>query len=323
MKRVMLYSPGDKRIVQGGTELIDTWRSGNGTIWVDLADESPSAESRFLEETFGIHPFAIQDAQRDRHPPKFEHFDDYYFLLLKGLSPAPEGTDFDTIQISMFVGDRFLVTRHSDVSLSIDLLWKSVTLTPTLLEQGARGLVPRLTRNIVNRYLELLFQIETTLDNLEQELLGGDPSDRQLTLLATYKTRLRRMSRTFTYHEQIFADLRHDERATEDGKLEHHFNDAYEQLERVESLARLYYDLASDLIDSSISLASHRLNGIMKVLTIITAIFVPMGFLAGVYGMNFDHMPELHYEYSYHILLATMATLAVGLLTLFRFKRWL
>ena len=97
----------------------------------------------------------------------------------------------------------------------------------------------------------------------------------------------------------------------------------YEHQERAGSLASLYYELASDLIDSYISIASHRLNQIMKVLTIITAIFVPLGFLAGIYGMNFENMPELHSRSGYFILLSVMAGIAVTLLAIFRKIRWL
>ena len=103
----------------------------------------------------------------------------------------------------------------------------------------------------------------------------------------------------------------------------HELNDVYEQQERAGSLTDLYYELASDLIDNYISIASHHLNQIMKVLTIITAIFVPLGFLAGIYGMNFEYMPELHTPSGYFILLGVMFSIAVTLLLLFRKKRWL
>ena len=103
----------------------------------------------------------------------------------------------------------------------------------------------------------------------------------------------------------------------------HEINDVYEQQERASSLATLYYELASDLIEGYISLASHRLNYIMKILTIITAIFVPLSFLAGVYGMNFENMPELHSQSGYFITLAIMGFIATILLLLFWRKRWL
>ncbi|MFT4854519.1 MAG: magnesium transporter [Bacteroidia bacterium] len=121
----------------------------------------------------------------------------------------------------------------------------------------------------------------------------------------------------------MFNQLRHNSEITQGQLLVHEFNDTYEQLERTSSLTRMYYDLSDDLINSSISMASHRLNGIMKVLTIITAIFVPLSFLAGLYGMNFEVMPELRFEYGYYALLGLMLFVATSLLVIFRIKRWL
>lgn len=323
MIRVMLHHPQTGTTNIGGEELIAAWQGSNDLLWIDLYQEDPATEMAFLTTRFAIDSMAVQDAQRDRHPPKFEAFDDYYLLLLKGLSKSSTGINFETIQIAMLVGERFFITRHNNESRSIEQLWQQCSTDPTCFQKGVLGLTPRLGRLIVNRYLDMLFNIEANLDAIEQDLLLQDPSNDQLGLLTTYKTRLRIMLRTFNYHEQIFNQLRHDELVIDGSLLEHEFNDTYEQLERAASLASLYYDLSDDLINSSISMATHRLNGIMKVLTIVTAIFVPLGFLAGLYGMNFDNIPELHVEHGYYILLGLMALVAVALLTIFRIKRWL
>ena len=103
----------------------------------------------------------------------------------------------------------------------------------------------------------------------------------------------------------------------------HEIRDVFEHQERANSLATLYYEVASDLIDGYISLASHRLNNIMKVLTIVTVIFVPLSFLAGIYGMNFEYMPELKSHSGYFMLLGVMSTIVATLLFVFRRKRWL
>lgn len=323
MKRFMLYDPETHSVEEGDEQLLAAWAGSGKLIWVDIYAEDLQAERHFLENAFHIHPMAIQDAQRERHPPKYEAFDGYYFLLLKGLSANATATDFDTIQIAMFVGGKYIITRHAEESVSIDTLWRTTLAEPAIFRKKTKAFAPQLGRLVVNRYLGLLFQVEESLDQMEQDLLRDDPTNDQLKALSTYKTRLRKVSRTFTYHEQMFADIRTDNGVTDHGKLSHEFNDTYEQLERVASLARLYYDLASDLIESSISIASHRLNGIMKVLTIITAIFVPLGFLAGLYGMNFEYMPELRNPNAYFILLSVMAGIVLMLLSLFRYKRWM
>jgi magnesium transporter len=111
--RVMLYEMPDGRLLTGGRELVERWEADERTlIWLDLGDEPAEEAGRLLREDFDLHPLAVQDALRERHPPKLEHFGDYTFLLLRGLSAESKDTDFSTIQLALFVGRRFLVTRH-------------------------------------------------------------------------------------------------------------------------------------------------------------------------------------------------------------------
>jgi magnesium transporter len=142
--------------------------------------------------------------------------------------------------------------------------------------------------------------------------------------LIGYKSDLKRLGRFAAYHEQVFRSLRDKSfPGFIDGDRAHEVVDVWEQQERACSLSLLYYETASDLIDGYISVASHRLNQIMKILTIVTAVFVPLGFLAGIYGMNFENMPELHSKSGYYILLGVMATIASTFLIAFRRMKWL
>ena len=114
MIRTLLYNSASGNLAAGGEELLSRWQHEPGTlIWADFVDEQEAQEKRILEQNFGIHALAIQDAQRQRHPPKLEVFSDQTFLLFKELSPHADAFDFATIQLALFVGDRFLVTRHA------------------------------------------------------------------------------------------------------------------------------------------------------------------------------------------------------------------
>jgi magnesium transporter len=127
----------------------------------------------------------------------------------------------------------------------------------------------------------------------------------------------------FTYQQSVFAELARVPHELIGKRQRHQFNDVYEQMERLASLSGLYQELAGDLIDGYISLNSHRLNQIMKVLTIVAVIFLPLSLLVGVYGMNFENMPELQARYGYYVLLTVMTLIGLGLLFLFRRLRWL
>ena len=123
MIRALLFNPADRTHTEGGEELISTWWDKQDTlIWVDFMDEDPLTESECMTSMLGLHPLAIADAQRTRHPAKIEQFEDNTFILLKGLGSDTITIDFDTIQIAIFIGPRFLLTRHSGVSVSLNRL---------------------------------------------------------------------------------------------------------------------------------------------------------------------------------------------------------
>jgi len=319
----MLYETPDGPLVVGGGELVERWKTDERTlIWLDLGDEPAVEAGRLLREDFGLHPLAVSDALRERHPPKVEHFGDYTFLLLRGLSAESKDTDFSTIQLALFVGRRFLVTRHSADSPSTDKLWREAQENAGRLAAVPAVLALRLCRIMVDRYLGILLALEPRLEELEDEILSS-PRDELLGELAGYKSSLKKLRRIFAYHQQVFSALRNGDHPCFGPEIVHELNDVYEHQERAVSLSGLYYELAVDLVESYISLASHHLNQIMKVLTIVTVIFVPLSFLAGLYGMNFENIPELHARYGYYILLGVMGGIAFTLLALFRKKHWL
>jgi magnesium transporter len=321
--RCMLSEPAEGRLDTGSRELIDRWQADERTLlWLDMDNEPAAAAAVLLHEEFGLHPLAVQDALRERHPPKLEDFGDYTFLLLRGLSADSRDTDFSTIQLALFVGRRFLVTRHSAESPSTDRLWREVQENPDRLSAGPAALALRLCRIMVDRYLGILLALEPRLEELEDEILSS-PRDELLGELAGYKSRLKKLRRVVAYHQQVFSELRNGASRLFGAEVVHELNDVYEHQERAVSLSGLYYELAVDLVESYLSLASHHLNRIMKVLTIVTAIFVPLSFLAGLYGMNFENIPELHARSGYFILLGVMAGIVVLLLALFRKMRWL
>lgn len=322
MRVTLLDSSGQPK--QGGSELIDEWRQSEaGCLWLDLYGEDEARESALLE-SFGMHHLAIQDAQRKRHPPKLEVFDDHLFILLRGLDAESQSLDFGTVQIAMFAGKNFLITRRGGVSVSINEWWSKAAM-PQMLGRGGIHMALALATTAARRYLDLLLGFEPTLSELEDGL-QEHPDDQKMRELTGYRTRLRKLRRIFSYLAGVFEALREVDEplfSAESEEYRHQVIDVYEKYERLLSLSSMYYEVAGDLVDGYISLTSHELNSTMRILTVLTAIFVPLGFLAGVYGMNFDNMPELHTEGGYFVLLGTMAAIASSLLLIFKYKKWL
>jgi len=312
------------KLRSGGLELITEWRNSPGSrIWVDL-DNVPELQEDEVMKIFGLHPLAITDARRLRHPPKLEMFDDHLFTLLRGLDAESQTLDFGTIQLALFAAPGFLLTRHNRKSISINF-WRDSPELASMLSEGGIRLALEITITSAKRYLDLLLAFEPRLAELEDHL-EEKPDDAVMKELTHYRTRLRKLRRDFNYHVRLFGSLREAKCAYFDAdsdEYKHLVNDVYEKYERLLSLCSMYYELAGDLIEGYISLTTHTLNNTMRILTVLTAVFVPLGFLTGLYGMNFDNMPELHTQWGYFVVLGAMATIIVALLAIFRIKRWL
>ncbi len=323
MIRTILFNPETQQQQIGGEELIQSWREDQNLIlWLDFENHDKEQERSILLEHFSIHKLAINDAQRDRHPPKLEWFPNYYFLLVKAFNAQTDSINFGILHISFFVGNNFIVTRHDGVSPSVNKNWDLVTQKKLNPGKGTDHLCYKVVRTVVDRYTPIILKLEKRLEELE-DLMLNKPDDTLLTELINYNSRLKKLRRIFSYQEVIFSELISHARNDARESTIHEFQDIHEQMERLSSLSDLFQGLARDLIDGYISVTSHRLNQIMKVLTIVAVIFLPLTFIAGIYGMNFDHMPELHYERGYYLVIGLMVFVAVGLIALFKKLKWL
>ena len=309
-------------VTLGDETQIDRWRQEDtGRLWIDVQGEPSDNQVRLLE-SFQCHPLAIADSQRERHPPKIEEFESHTLILYRGISSFDADLNYEPQQISFFVGDRVLISLHPGKALSIE----------RVMEQDAAILMQRSTAHIALKimhisagyYLDSLIAYESQLGELEDGLLEA-PTDQLMKEVINYRSKLVKMRRIFNYHLAITQELSaYDYKHLPRSQAEtmHAITDVYERFERLHSLTQMYYDICGDLINGYISLSSHQLNNTMRILTVITAIFVPLSFIAGVYGMNFENMPELGFRYGYFVVLGCMMGVGVGLLWLFRRKGW-
>lgn len=323
MITTLLYNPKDDALVKGDESAIATWQQSEDSIlWLNIEGELTSSLQQTLQQTFGLHTLALQDASRDRHPPKIEDFNDHTFIILRGLSADSESIDCDNILLAMFVSERFIITRHLERSLSIERTITALESGSLSLSAGTGAIALKISRFVIKRYHKILFDLEVRLEELESVMLTT-ADDKVLAEVVLYKTDLTRLRRNFHYHVELFNTLRDEQFAPFDTRLAHEINDVCEHQHRAASLADLFYQVSSDLIDGYISISAHRLNNIMKVLTIITAIFVPLTFIAGIYGMNFEYIPELKHHNGYFIVWGVMLTITAVLIWLFRKRKWI
>lgn len=323
MIKVTLYNPETDETRQGGEELIEVWaRNSKLMIWADFDSVDKTRERQIFGEYFEISPLALDDAQRTRHPPKLEWFDDYFFLLLKAFSADTNDIDFGILHISFFVGRNFIVTRREGNSPSINQVQELVSGDRSVLKKGPSHIFYRIVRRIIDRKTPIIIEVEKQLEKYE-EIMMRKPSDKLLMKLIHYNSRLKKLKRIFRHQEAILAELYRKRTDILDDEDQHEMKDLHEHMERLASLSALLQELIVDLVDGYISISSHRLNNIMKVLTIVAVFFLPLTFIAGVYGMNFEYMPELGYKYAYFIILGVMAVIAVMMFLVFRKIHWL
>jgi len=319
MKRILFFHNG--KTFGGGDELLQQWRATPGSwIWVDLQGETVDQERGFLSNELGIDDLYMTEAQRPRHPPSLRLHGDQLFVLLKPLAAESRDLDFKTLQLALFRGPGFLVSRRSGESPYLNRLWERAAQGQSD-DLKSEDIVSSMVRRVVDRYGAVLLDLEVQIDEIEDTLLESQ-NENQLQELVLYNTQLRRMRRVINYHVHVFERLQARPTLFNNEPVHDSLCDSYALMERFSSLAELYQNVITDLIEGYISLNGHRLNQIMKVLTIVTVMFAPLALLVGIYGMNFENMPELKAANGYYVLLTVMGLFSGGLLLLFRRLRW-
>ncbi len=306
--------------VQGDMRAFDTWKqSQQGNLCV-FAGEEDSELIRAILGELKVHHFAIQDVMRDRHPPKYEVFEECRVFLLRVLPHEGRSLFFHPVHVSIVMGQNWLVCRYQHRCMSIDTILATLPLKKSLPSLGF--LVWEMMEMVGGHYLDWLITLEGRIGRLEDMLLKM-PDDRILTEIISLKTGLRKHRRNFLYLERVAGQIKDRGIGSDILPRSPECNDLYEKWERVYSMSAMFYEQLGDMVDGYISQSTYKLNVTMRVLTVITAIFIPLSFIAAVYGMNFEYMPELHYRWAYFVLLGFMALVGVVMLLWFRKIKWL
>ena len=242
--------------------------------------------------------------------------------MLRDLLDEDETHQYGVAQLSLFLGADFLVTRHQHHVPAIEAVLEVVQSQPDKLHKGPAHLAYLVSRRIVDNYTPAVLQFEERLAELE-DLVFNQPGDDVIELITRYNRSLKRLRRHLVYQRDVMAQLSHPSLSLPVKLSSHEFNDVFENMERLASLCQLNQELAVDLLNTHFSLVSHRLNQVMRILTITTVIFLPLALLAGIYGMNFQFMPELSWHYGYFGVLATMVGIVVVLIAAFKRRNWL
>lgn len=321
--QVILHEPHTKSLRSGGLELLDEWAQHPDTwIWLNISGPPDETETTILSERFKLPKLAIHDAQRERHSPKIEVFDHLVFVILRDLIEDMDSGDLTVASLSLLMAENFLVSRHYNPVPAIETIFSAVQSKPEELDAGPAHVAYLVSRKIADNYTAVVLDLEERLADLEDEVFDRHGDD-TIELITRYNRSFKQLRRHLANQRDVVSQL-HRPTVPMPLKLNRHeFNDVLEHLERLTSLCHLNQELASDLLNTHLNLVSHRLNHVMRVLTIATVIFLPLSLLAGIYGMNFQFMPELNWHFGYFGVLGIMAVIVITLVTVFKRKEWL
>jgi magnesium transporter len=292
-------------------------------IWVDLEDRSDETEA-LLKDTFALHPLTVEDVWVDRASPKVEQLGDYLYVLVHIARSAPGGTDIDLLELDLIIGPTFVVTHDGGCGATA-AIHDELERSPRLLAKGPAWLAHALLDRLVDGYLPLLDDLDDRIEALEADVIAkaGTPDGGQvLARIFALKRSLQGLRRVSIREREILLRLARGEFDVVPPSALPYYRDVYDHLVRVADLAESYRDLVTGSLDAYLSAQSNRMNEIMKTLTLISTVMLPLTFIAGVYGMNYDYMPELKWRYGYPFALALMAAVAVVIVVWFRRRRW-
>ncbi|MGA9117138.1 MAG: magnesium/cobalt transporter CorA [Bacteroidota bacterium] len=313
-------------------ELAQQLPSPAGVIWVDLEDPSEAEEETVLVSLLDLHPLAVEDCQRGREPeghlPKVEDFGDYLLVIFnpiertRGMEDAGPAMGISTTQLSAFLSKKILVTHHYNRLPAVVSAVQACAKNPQALGKGPDFLFHMIIDDIVNSYNPILDALDEDIDALEERVLQAPGQDVMFSILELKKN-IMTVRRISAYQREMLSRLSRGEfpLITLDEMV--YYRNVYDHLVRMSDLADSYRDVVTGLLDAYLSITSNRLSQVMKVLTIISTIFLPLSFITGFFGMNFQYLPGSDWEWGVPVAALGMAAVGFGMLWVFRRRGWM
>jgi len=321
----VVYSAGTVR----GYDDLEAARTAAGTTWVRATEATPE-ELDQVAEVFGIHPLTVEDVRNDVRP-KTEEFGTYTFTLVKDAElRRGEGTfeeEIDDESVGVYVGSDWLVTLATAEVPAIDRVWEGVTREDgRLLERGADFTAYRVVDLLVDEYFDILDQVETQIEAIEEEVLESTDIATLERINAVRRDLLAFRKMAWPTREAITPLARGDPPVVRE-ETEKYYRDVADHLVQVVDLIETYRDLTNGARDIYLNTLSQSTNQVMKSLTVVATVFIPLTFVVGVYGMNFAdspfNMPELGWTFGYPAVMLGMGLLTGVVLYHFRRREWL
>lgn len=290
-------------------------------IQIEGIHEIPIIEE--IGEHFGVDPLLLEDMMNPTQLPKIEIYKDYVFIILKNLDYNAASAKVSREQISLIIGLNFVISVQENRSGIFTSIQNRLRNSQGKIRQmQSEYLAYALIDVIVDHYFIALDKIDERIQALEEEIMTNPASD-VLARSNALRAELLLLRRPILPLRDVLTDILHGDTPLLDENIHPYFHDVYDHLIEVIQMLEMLRSIASGLFDLYTSAVSHKMNEVMKVLTIVATFFIPLTFIAGIYGMNFKFMPELESQWGYPVVLLAMLGVSIGMFAFFKFKKWL
>jgi magnesium transporter len=295
--------------------------SATVTLWVDLAAPTED-ERRVLSDVFHFHPLAVEDATSSLQYPKIESYQGYLYLVLHGIDSTPKQSQFATRDVDFFVGRNYLVTVHDGESRSIGRMREICDRHQHILSEGPVALLHRIVDAMVDNYRPVISEIEDRIVRMEEQAFTAH--NRMSRHIMKLKRELSSMRRVMVPQRDAIGRLARREFPMITDEMAYRFRDVYDQVVRLTEEAILFQDRVTGVFEVNLSTVSHRLNQVMKLLTVMSTIFLPLTVLTGMWGMNI-HLPRFPGgdEVQFWWITGIMIAISGAMLAVFRRNKWI
>ncbi|MFA6051274.1 MAG: magnesium/cobalt transporter CorA [Methylobacter sp.] len=311
----------EKRTIETIEELLP-YQNTDTITWVIIEGLKDVSIIDAIGQHFGIHGLVLEDILNTHQRPKFEEFDDYLYIVIKAISLENGELDIQYEQISLLLLNNFVFTfKEKSDDIFAPIFNRLNNSRSHIRDLGADYLAYVILDTVVDEYFALQDTFDELIETIEDKLLTT-PSAQTLTTIQKIKRELIFLRRTVSPLRELLAAIQRSDSPLIQERTKRYFGDIYDHAIRIIESMESYRDLIAGMLEIYLSSVSNKMNETMKVLTVFASIFIPLTFIAGVYGMNFEYMPELKWKWGYPALWAVFIGVSVFLLKFFKKKNW-
>jgi len=297
-------------------------------IWIELERQSPEADA--MLQHLELHPLTIEDIYSSGAQPKIDDFPNYLYVVVHGIGSAKR-KKLELVEVDIVIGENWLVT-HDRTGLVTDDVGTDLDHSPRMMVKGCAWLAHGVLDRVVDRYLPVIDELDTEIEKLENDVIekAGTPRGKTvLTRILVFKRTLQELRRMSIHQREILMKLSRGEYEEIPPEALPFYRDVYDHFLRIQDITEGYRDLVTSALDAYLSVQSNRMNEVVKTLTLMSTVMLPLSFIAGLYGMNFKHensplnMPELEWYFGYPFALVLMLAVAIGIVIFFKKKGYI